>query len=90
MQDLTVDERQMINVPSTFGVYSIAEAWERINNLNREVKNNDVLSCCLYCDHCHRIGNLIVTVGNSLYKHHLKLSQDWHGTELITGFAVMI
>ncbi len=63
MQDLTVDEHQMINVPSTFGVYSIAEAWERINILNREVKNNDVLSCCLYCDHCRHGGNLIVTVG---------------------------
>jgi hypothetical protein len=46
--DFTVDECQPINVPSTIGVYSIAEAWERINNLNREVKNNDVLSCRLY------------------------------------------
>ena len=50
MWDLTVDERQMINVPSTFGVYSIAEVWEWINNLNREVKNNDMPSCHLYCD----------------------------------------
>jgi hypothetical protein len=60
--DITVDERQMINVPSTFGVYSIAKEWEQINNLNREVKNNDVLSCHLYFDHCCRGGNLIVTV----------------------------
>ncbi len=82
--DLTVDERQMIHVPSTFGVYSIAEVWERINNLNREVKNNNVLSCCLYCDHCCHGGNLIVTVGNSLYEHRLRFSQDWHGTEFIT------
>jgi hypothetical protein len=29
-------------------------------------------------------------VGNSSYKHHLRFSQDWYGTELITGFAVMI
>jgi hypothetical protein len=76
VQDLTVDECQMINIPSTFGVHSIAEVWERINNLNREVKNNNVLSCHLYCDHfCHG-GNLIVTVGNSLYKHHLRYPQD--------------
>jgi hypothetical protein len=90
VQDLTVDERQMINVPSTFGVYSIAEAWERINNLNKEVKNNVVLSCHLYCDNCRHGGNLIVTVGKSLYKHHFRFSQDWYGTEFITGFAVMI
>jgi hypothetical protein len=90
VRDLTVDECQMINVPSTFGVYSIAEVWERINNLNREVKNINVLSCRLYCDHCRHGGNLIVTVGNSLYEHHLRLSQDWYGTEFITGFTVMI
>ncbi len=51
VQDLTVDECQMINVPSTYDVYSIAEAQEQINNLNIEVKNNNVLSCCFYCDH---------------------------------------
>jgi hypothetical protein len=72
--DLTVDECQMINVPSTFGVYSIAEAWERINNLNREVKNNNVLSCCIYCDHCCCSGNLIVMAGNILHEHHLRFS----------------
>ncbi len=90
MRDLTVDERQTINAPSTFGVYSIAEPWEQINNLNKEVKNNNVLSSCLYCDHCRRGGKIIVTVGNSLYEHHLRFSQDWYGTEFITGFAVMI
>ncbi len=90
LQDLTVDEHQTINVPSTFGVYSIAEVWEWINNLNREVKNNDVLCCHLYCDNCCCGANLIVTVGNSLYKHCLRISQDWYGTEIITGFAVMI
>jgi hypothetical protein len=90
VRDLTVDECQMINVPSTLSAYSIVEAWERINNLNREVKNKDVLSCCLYCDHCCHGGNLIVMVGNSSYKHRLWFSQDWYGTEFITGFAVMI
>ncbi len=90
VRDLTVDEHQTINVPFTFGVYSIAEAWERINNLNREVKNNNVLSCCLYCDDCCHGGNLIVTVGNSSYEHCLRFFQDWYGTEFITGFAVMI
>ncbi len=90
VRDLTVDGRQMINVPSTFGICSISEAWERMNNLKREVKNNNVLSCCLYCDHCRRGGNLIVTVGNSSYEHRLRFSQDWYGTEFITGFTVMI
>jgi hypothetical protein len=90
VRDLTVDERQMINVPSTLGVYSIAEAWEQFNNLNREVKNYDVLTCRLYCDHCCHSKNIIVMVENSLYKHRLRFSQDWYGTEFINGFAVMI
>ncbi len=64
VQDLIVDECQMINVPSTFGVYSIAEAWEWINSLNREVKNNNGLSCHLYCGHCCHGENLIVMVEN--------------------------
>jgi hypothetical protein len=89
--DLTVDKSLIINVPFTFDVYSIVEAREWINNLNREVKNNNVLSCRLYCDHCCCGGNLIVTVGNSsLYKHRLRFSQDWYGTEFIARFAVMI
>ncbi len=87
--DLTVDEYQMINIPSTFGVNSIAEVWERINNLKREVKNNNVRSCRLYCDHCCCGRNLFVTVGNSSYKHHLRVSQDWYDTEFITGFTVI-
>ncbi len=29
-------------------------------------------------------------MGNSLYEHCLRFSQDWYGTEFITGFAVMI
>jgi hypothetical protein len=58
--------------------------------LNREVKNNDVLSCHLYCDQRCRGGNLIVTVGNSSYEHDLRFSQDRYGAEFITGFIVMI
>ncbi len=90
VRDLTVDEHQMKNVPSSFGVYSIAEVWEQNNNLNREVKNNIMLSCHLHCDHCFHSRNLIVTVGNSSYKNCLRFSQDWYGTQFITRFAVMI
>ncbi len=60
--DSMMDERQKTSLTAGFGVYSIAEVWEWQRQLNRKVKNDNILCCRLYCDPCRRSGTKAILI----------------------------
>jgi len=60
VRDATLDERQKSTIYPGFGLYSIAEEWERQRQLDTPVDNGNSIWCCLYCDLCSRSGTAAI------------------------------
>jgi len=91
VRDCTVDERINKRVSKGFQLYSMAEAWECLRQLNRPLNNEDEdrLLSRLYCDLCSARSGMTVQLPNSLYEHQLRYSTDWYSSDFIAGFAAL-
>ncbi len=90
VRNATLDERQKSCHTARFGLYSIAEEWERLRQLDRQVDNANCLCCRLCCDLCYSTGTMGIIIPNSQYEHRLRCSTDWYSSDFIAGFAALV
>ena len=76
VRDATLDEWQKSRHTARFDIYSIAEEWERLRQLDRQIDNANCLCCRLCCDHCSSTGTMGIIIPNSQYEHRLRYSTD--------------
>jgi hypothetical protein len=86
----TVPEQQVLVQSANFGIYFIATAWKMNTKINSNVKDENLLTCCLYCDQCFHGGMMLVIIGNEVYVHCLWNTQDWYSTQFIAGFITIV
>jgi hypothetical protein len=90
IRDATLDERQKSRHTARFDLNSIAEEWERLRQLDRQIDNGSCLCCHLCCDHCSSTGTMGINIPNSQYEHRLRYSTDWYSSDFIAGFAALV
>ena len=90
VRDATLDERKKSRHTERFDLYSIAEEWERLRQLDRQIDNANCLCCRLCCDHCSSTGTMGIIIPNSQYEHRLRYSTDWYSSDFIAGFAALV
>ena len=66
VRDATLDERQKSRHTTRFDLYSIAEEWERLRQLDRQVDNANCLYCHLCCNLCSSTGTMGIIIPNNI------------------------